>query len=239
MWLTESPGLNFNGFMTVIVGVDLYAFQDKVDPPKFLHYADPAAKLRVRVSEKRAPPVARWGLSLANFDNQYVFAIGGFMLTTVDAYQISSNTWFSAPEMNVRRFNHASCQLGDKIYAYSGESTLGYLESMECLDVKRFLHDGPSDAASWQLIELKPGEKVRKRAHCLLAPLGSNSKDQLLILGGYTNGGLKGNAFIFDSGTGTITKCYQEPVSTEHGMVSQFRFSTIGNQSAAISTGKG
>ena len=52
---------------------------------------------------------------------------------SVDKYNINRNQWSSAPSMNIPRFYHSSCCLGDNLYVFCGKNSSGKLNSIESI----------------------------------------------------------------------------------------------------------
>lgn len=96
-------------------------------------------------------------MTLANFKDKAIFVTGGLYgksLATVEFYLIDSDLWsLSAPDLNIRRHNHSSCALQDKIYVFGGYNTSmhSFLNAIETLEVKSTDIDNFKD---WSLIEL-------------------------------------------------------------------------------------
>ena len=57
---------------------------------------------------------------------RHVFASGGLgnhtfeTLAAVERYDTSSDQWETMPSLNVPRFRHASCSVGDAVYVFCG-----------------------------------------------------------------------------------------------------------------------
>ena len=62
---------------TLQVGDLMYAFQDKVDPSEFKSYEKPDGTLQIKSTTLAEPTQARFGPSLASYQEKWIFAIGG------------------------------------------------------------------------------------------------------------------------------------------------------------------
>ena len=85
------------------------------------------------------PLTHRQNATLANFDDKYVFILGGTFTTisTVDYYNISENVWTIGPMMKYDRQNFSCCILAGVLYAFNGQSMA--FDVIESLDVQSLL----------------------------------------------------------------------------------------------------
>ena len=61
--------------------------------------------------------------AISAFNERYLFVTGGKSgLTNVEYYNIASNQWFKAPEMNEGRYDHSSCCLNEFLYVFGGKN---------------------------------------------------------------------------------------------------------------------
>ena len=83
------------------------------------------------ITEERAKPlVQRSSPNLVNFQDRYIFLIGGAsssasgdqieFLASVHVYSPDCDSWFTAPDLNEARINHSSCVVKDAIYTFCG-----------------------------------------------------------------------------------------------------------------------
>ena len=77
-------------------------------------------------------------VSLCPVDNKYVYLTGGKynepkdpVLAQCARFNIDTEEWQVLADMNVARFNHSSCQLGQKVYVFCGVGKRGILNSIE------------------------------------------------------------------------------------------------------------
>ena len=66
-------------------------------------------------------------------------------------YSISEDRWTQGPTMVFPRTNHSCCILRDMLYAVSGSNEEGSLNSIEKLDVSKWMKQGVN-GLKWQLI---------------------------------------------------------------------------------------
>ena len=69
-------------------------------------------------------------------------------------YSISEDKWTQGPTMVIPRTNHSCCILSDMLYAISGSNEEGSLNSIEKLDVSKWLKQC-INGLKWQLIQIK------------------------------------------------------------------------------------
>ena len=64
--------------------------------------------------------------ALATGGDRFVFVSGGLSnqsfetLNVVERYDTVENRWETMPGLNVARFRHASCSMGDAVYVFCG-----------------------------------------------------------------------------------------------------------------------
>ena len=59
---------------------------------------------------------------------------------SVEKYDVGTDRWSLVPSLNIARENCSSCCLNDSLYVFCGFSyKRGYLNNIECLDVKAHL----------------------------------------------------------------------------------------------------
>ena len=80
--------------------------------------------------------------------------------------------------MNIARKNHSMCALGKYIYAFSGVSNQGFLDSIERLDASAVV---AGRTTRWEVVNLEAGNRVPARGVPLVAPWGN---DEIIFLGG-------------------------------------------------------
>ena len=89
-----------------------------------------------------APLKARREPAIANYKNKALFVVGGLrvrFVSTVEYYELESNSWSSAPDLNFRRYGHCVCFLGDRLFVFGGQSG-NELNSIEWLNVSTLFH---------------------------------------------------------------------------------------------------
>ena len=79
-----------------------------------------------------------------NFRNTHLFLIGGGSnyrdKKRVDFYSINEDKWSTAPSLNSKRDNHASCALGSIIYVFGGcTDNYGTCNSFEIFDAYAYI----------------------------------------------------------------------------------------------------
>lgn len=188
---------------------NLYTVQVSRSLFGFKHYA-PEARLfqikrirssRVQVVEMAKPVTARAFPSLVNLADSKIFVSGGYqpgaeqIYTSVDCFEIDSNTWSSAPDLNVPRAVHSSCAFSASvIYSFCGFNGTVCLNSIEKLVFNRGVA-----ASGWQLIEV-PSSCLLGRRDPLVSQINEN---EIVILGGYNDKQL-GDGLIFDCKTNQL-----------------------------------
>ena len=83
------------------------------------------------------PMKVRNGPSMANFRDAFIFLMGGQDSNSVEVFNLESEEWRRAPEMNCKRANASSCAQDRKVYTFGGcsaGSLTDYLNSIECID---------------------------------------------------------------------------------------------------------
>ena len=80
---------------------------------------------QVRKVIKQQPKTPRENSQLLNYQNRYIFCIGGKRdngnaSTVVEKYDIANDTWSLAPAINQKRIIHSGCTLGHNLYIYGG-----------------------------------------------------------------------------------------------------------------------
>ena len=133
-------------------------------------------------------------------------------------YKIESDTWSSAPELNLARSGLSFCAQGDKLYAM-----FGYLYSedanstmIEYLDAAKWI-DGVN--VEWTIIQLTSGE-ISPRGDVLVVPIGPN---ELAILGGDNHNRMLGDVTVLNTETNEAETVVQKG--------SDFIFSSLCQQS--------
>ena len=98
--------------------------------------------------------------NLVNYRDRLILMSGGYssafktkdMLATVERYDVLQDAWFEddTPDLNVGRYNHSSCSLGNKVYIFGGVSFSNQdLNSIESLDAEKLLQ---GEQTHWVLI---------------------------------------------------------------------------------------
>ena len=122
----------------------------------------------MKVMIRKKPLRGRGMVSLANYQDRYIFSIAGkdpstednsVLYKSVDLYDIDRNLWSIAPELNVPRGQHSSCALRNKVYTFGGFNSFNnktgtclYLNSIESLDAKGFIE---SKNSIWEIIQVQ------------------------------------------------------------------------------------
>ena len=92
--------------------------------------------------------------------------------------------WTTAPSLLTPRECLSSCALGDDIFSFYGYNQKdGLLDSIERLSAKAFYSGQDSDAARWELVQLRSANYCcpEERSFSLVTPFG---KDEIFIFGG-------------------------------------------------------
>ena len=106
---------------------DLFGFRT-LDPSSLIKISG-LSKRQVVLTDLAEPPTSRIFLSLVNFTDAYIFAIGGHrpktfnqnQFSSVDLYNIETDTWQVAPPLNRARSSHSSCSIEETwIYTFCG-----------------------------------------------------------------------------------------------------------------------
>ena len=116
--------------------------------------------------------------------------------------------------MNKARKNHAMCALGKYIYAFSGTSNNGWLDSVERLDASAVVG---GRTTRWENVTFEAGNSIPARGVPLLAPWSS---DEVIYMGGIVGGVCKGDGYVVNMTTRTVRKVFD----------SAFNFTGDGNQ---------
>lgn len=154
---------NFSSCHTVQVGKDLLVYDMKLT--QFLYRLSGLTQRCVQEEELAAPITVRFSLSLVNFNNTHLVAIGGYdreraKLSSVDAYDIERDEWTYFSELNRARSCHSSCVIGGTwIYTFCGDEKFETNSNMliEYINAGRYL--ASSDTSS---VGAEPGEDCKK-----------------------------------------------------------------------------
>ena len=77
-------------------------------------------------------------------------------------YSIERNEWTKIVQLNIARHSHSSCLVDSTIYVICGESSDGYINSIEKLNL------GAKDTLFWQLFHNSPVLAKSMTAACFL-----------------------------------------------------------------------
>ena len=129
---------------TIQCGSSLYELKGGT-PAQWVAYHDLEFDA-IETEAKATPPTPRDRPSLANYNDSHIFVVGGKKpgtkqhLKSVDIYDVEKNIWRGAPALNVARFEHSSCCVGDFIYVGFGwNSSAQLLVQFERLDVAKMI----------------------------------------------------------------------------------------------------
>ena len=126
---------------------------------------DEIFKARPRASK----PDSATMLSLCNYKNQSVLAIGGTIGNTcsdaVARHDLAEDSWSEMPTLNVARSQASSCVLGHRAYVFGGcGDGDSYLNSIEFLK----LPSGESQGLAWVIVSL---DMITPRMNSIMCPL--------------------------------------------------------------------
>jgi N-acetylneuraminic acid mutarotase len=143
-WTTAAPMPTARHFLTAAaVNGKIYAIGGTVNQTgnilSTVEVYDPSAN---SWSTAASMPTARFGLAAAVVNGK-IYAIGGqglysgspVNLSTVEAYDPSTNTWTTAPSMPTARYGLAAAAVNGNIYAIGGISNNGYSNVVEVDDL--------------------------------------------------------------------------------------------------------
>ena len=147
---------------------------------------------------------------LANYKNQFIFALGGTKanapskaLYSVEMYSVRGDYWIDGPVLHYKRIGHSCCALGDKVYVFSGKGFKDCMESIESLDVPAYLANPEQVRWKVKIIEIAT-EDFRGRLGAVFCPISSN---EILIMGGTTDKGkVMKNTWIYKTEIRRIKK---------------------------------
>jgi len=118
--------------------------------------------------------------ALCLFKNSFVYASGGKGRNCAERFDIETRSWEKVAKMNVVRYQHSSCALGDQIYIFCGMRDSSeaqdkdfYFPTIERLEVGK-------TRAFWEEVNLEDSPTVFLISPAV-APL---NKNEILILGG-------------------------------------------------------
>jgi N-acetylneuraminic acid mutarotase len=148
-----------------------------------------------------AMPTARWALAAATGPDGRIYAIGGNNssgnLSTVEAYNPSTNTWTTEASMPTARAGLAAVAGPDgKIYAIGGATGISYQSTVEAYD---------PGTNTWTSVASMPTAR-----YDLAAVTGSDGR--IYAIGGY-NGDYVSTVEAYDPGTNTWTTVASMPTA--------------------------
>ena len=151
--------------------------QVKAQQVRLLVLSDEIFKARPRAPK----PDAASMLSLCNYKNQSVLAIGGTLddtcSSTVARHDLAEDSWSEMPSLNVARSQASSCILGRRVYVFGGcGDGESYLNSIEYLKLSS--RQDESQGLAWMIVSL---EMVTPRINPVLCPLNER---QIVLIGG-------------------------------------------------------
>ena len=158
------------------VGLGLYVYEIREEGQWSL--LKDLIKGRVSKAQKSKPIFSkRYNISLANFNNQFIFALGGFLVykTYADVYRydIGSDQWDILPAINLSRHSQSSCVLGSSLYVCGGiKEDCRSASTIERL----FITDARTGETSneWEILEIS-----HRIGLCLMVPVSLN---EILLL---------------------------------------------------------
>jgi len=129
--------------------------------------------------------LARCHMSLVNYDNKYIFALGGAIQTRswnyqasaiCERYDIKQNKWFLVKPLNEAKYGIIGCYMNSNIYSICGYLTEGnkFSNQIERLN----LLDNESD---WEICSLKNESPIQEFQY-QATEIGNN---KMLIFGGF------------------------------------------------------
>ena len=124
------PGQDFKNIYTVQMGENLlYGFENNATPACLLKFSWRGSEMQDM--EVARPLTARGWPSLCGFMNRFIFVSGGFnsgrscYYSSVDVYNVATNSWIGAPKLNVPRSHHSSCSMAScYVYVFCGQTTV-------------------------------------------------------------------------------------------------------------------
>ena len=122
------------------------------------------------------PLTPRYYPALANYQDRYVLLIagrwGGNYLHSVDMYNVKSNQWQPAPQINQKRRSSSSCSVQKFAYIFGGYNGSSCLNSIERIDMDALTAGDQS--AQWELLTIANQQEPTPGSDLAMAPIGAN-----------------------------------------------------------------
>ena len=126
------PGQDFKNFYTVQMGENrFYGFENNANPACMLKFSWSNERGEMQDVEVARPLTARGWPSLCGFMNRFIFVSGGYnsgrssYYSSVDVYNVATNSWKEVLKLNVPRSHHSSCSLARcYVYVFCGQTTV-------------------------------------------------------------------------------------------------------------------
>ena len=119
-------------------GEDFFAIDYNGDYRRFVQLSFDVKIKKINIFEKAELSFARGYASLAPMPARFIFLSGGCndddeLISTVERYDPSTDTWEPLPDLNEARDSHSSCVLGNTLYVFGGYNDDDDLDSIEKL----------------------------------------------------------------------------------------------------------
>ena len=151
--------------------------------------------------------------SLCKASDEFLFLIGGAnrddYMTSCVRYDVQKNQWEDMPFLNEGRMSHSSCFLEDKIYVFSGRNAQGLIISIESLKITT----DPTQQLTKNWTSIPTVDEFSPREASLCAPL---NESEIVILGGYMNGEMSSDIFIFNTVDKSLESCGNNKLKFRH-----------------------
>ena len=154
---------------------------------------------RIKKEQKASINLQVDARAFVSFQNSHIVASGGKNQSgesskAVEIYHIKENKWIMAPSMNLARYSHTSCILGNYVYIAS-VSARNMQDSVERFDMQSYLKNAGS--ISWQLIIARGYDSFRPpKTVSLMAPLNDS---EIIILDSFKKDQQQNTALVFNT----------------------------------------
>ena len=197
----DKPSLPLQGIHTVSVKDDLYGYKKGEFSWYRFSNLRSSDSLPVCSTLPDALHSRQWP-SLVNFDDLFIFVIGGSSLSVdTSVYCIKAERWIEGPKLKQARQNNSSCRQGNLLYTFGGIGRAGKaqnLNSIERVNARLFTL---GELNNWETIAL-PGTRTLP---ALQSPVFlSINVNELLILGGDFNHQRTGDGYLVNVRSGKV-----------------------------------
>ena len=186
-----------------------------------------------------SPPTQRCSPTLCTFIDEYILVIGGFNrkhsaigLSTIDIYDIWTDSWLPGPKMPQERFNMGACVHGDFLYISCGFSLGNCLQDMIRINIFKFIAQ-KTPKYCWESLYHRRW-RLTPRESPIMCPLNAT---EILIMGGQHFHQKLCDAFIFDlkdNQLKTVISDETDPLTKRTSL----KFAGVGNQCVQVREGE-